>query len=309
MQLLVDGNPILFWIIRTFVLITFVYTGWWISNNRRITNLSYWRGVTPLIVIYSLAEGLRWGRATDYFHYCQDLTGELFTNYDEFIYLLWIFLFKNSGFPFWVGFVFYSFILIFSFLYLIRRFPKIARYALPLFFIITSSQSDNLIRQYFALAFIIFAIAFYFGKRYSWMIISFIVAVGIHYGAVFPIVVFVISYLLSKYYTPNKPIILVILFLFFFFFWDNSYYSFITDAISQYAPETGTRVDGYLQGSSFFTADGSLALKSGRKWGGYSNVNRVVVFLVYLFIIVAGFYVTKRRKLRFCFFVRISQYL
>lgn len=297
------NNLIIYWIIRTIVFITFIVTGYWISYKyEKIKN--YWMACLPCIVIYSLAEGLRWGRESDFFHYYNDLTSQLFTNYSETIYVFWISMFKSSGLPYWIGFVFYSFLLIFSFLYLIKRIPKIAVYSLPLFLIITSIQSENLIRQFFALAFIIFALAFYFDRKHVLMILSAIVAMKIHFSAVFPVLVLILSYILTKRYTPKKPILLVCVFLFFFFLWNATYFSTISDALIKYMPDTGTQMDGYVQSASWFNADGSQALKyGGKKWAGASLVNMLIRFLVYLFIVIAGFFATKKdNHLRLCFF-------
>ena len=293
---------LLYWIIRLLVLLSFVVPGLWMSKRYNPERL-YWIEVSPLIVIYSLAEGLRWNRENDYYHYYQDLTGSMFHDSSEWFYSLWISFFKSTGLPFWVGFVFYSFILIVAFLCLIKRFPKTALFALPLFFIITSVQSENLIRQYFALAFIIFAIAYYFDERYILMTVFLLISLGIHFSAVAPILFFIISIMAANRINTEKPIISVSLFVLLYWFWDVSYFTTIANSILGIIPETGTRADGYIQSATWFTAEGSIMMKEfGQVYGGRGILRAIIEFPTYLFIIIGGFYATKNDiKLRVCF--------
>lgn len=296
------GQYAVFWTIRIIVLIAFYLTGRWISS-RDDSSPSYWLGVSPLIILYSLAEGLRWNRETDYAHYYQDLTNSIVHDNSELLYTLWISFFKWTELPFWMGFVFYSFILIFAFLYLIRKFPQTAELALPLFFIITSVQSENLIRQFFALSFLILAIAFYFEQRYIWMGLMIVISEGIHFSAVVPVFLLMLSILLAKKFIPKSPEYAAWLFVVLFLFWDVSFFALFANTILGLIPETGTRADGYIQSATWFTAEGSLAMKSaGEEYAGRSIPKAVVQFSTYLFVIVWGFYATKNNKnLRVCY--------
>ena len=150
------GDPILFWVLRLVVLLSFFLSGYLVSYKDKEGKF-YWKYSSICIIIYSLVEGLRWNRGRDYPHYYQDLTGSLFTDYDEIAYLTWIEFFKFTGFPFWVGFIFYSFLFVYGFCFLIKRFRAQAIWALPLFFIVTVSASENLIRQFLAMSMFEFA--------------------------------------------------------------------------------------------------------------------------------------------------------
>lgn len=296
------GQYTVFWTIRIIVLIAFYLTGRWISS-RDESGPSYWLGVSPLIILYSLAEGLRWNRDTDYAHYYQDLTNSIVHDNSELLYTLWISFFKWAELPFWMGFVFYSFILIFAFLYLIRKFPQTAELALPLFFILTSIQSENLIRQFFALAFLIFAIAFFFEKRYIGMMAMLILSEGIHFSAIVPVFFLLFSVLLARKTTPKSPEVAVWIFVVLYLLWDVSYFAILANTILGLIPETGTRADGYIQSATWFTAEGSLAMKSaGQEFAGRSISLAVVQFPAYLFVIIWGFYATNNDyNLRACY--------
>lgn len=153
------GDPILFWVLRLVVLLSLFYSGYLITYKDK-NGTRYWKYSSIGIIVYSLVEGLRWDRGVDYMHYYQDITGKLYTNYSEIAYVWWTEFFKFTGLYYWMAFIFYSFLLIHGFYYLLQRFRKQAVWALPLFFIITVPSSENLIRQFLAVA--IFEYALYF---------------------------------------------------------------------------------------------------------------------------------------------------
>ena len=130
------GNPLIFWVLRLVVFLSLLYSGYLISSKDQ-DGKSFWKFSSIGIIVYSLVEGLRWNRGVDYPHYYQDLTGKLFTDYSEYVYVWWTELFKFTGLPYWIAFIFYSFLLIHGFCCLMKHFKKQAIWALPLFFIIT----------------------------------------------------------------------------------------------------------------------------------------------------------------------------
>jgi len=293
---------LLFWIVRVTVFISFILTGYWISYKKKGSQ-SYWKGVTPLILLYSFAEGLRWNRGTDYFNnYIELTTGKGFSDLSEPLYSLWISTFHNMNIPYWMAFLFYSLILIVSFLSLVKRFPKIASITLPVFFVISSMQSENLIRQYFALSLVIFALVAYFDKRYYLMALLIIISEGIHFSALVPVIFVLISVLLAKFYTPGKPVIPAILFVLIYFLWDASYFSTVMDPILKLIPETDTKMDGYVQSETWFTAEGSMSMLTGSTYAGRSLGKALLQMPTYLFIVIEGYYATKKIPfLRICY--------
>ena len=159
-----QGDPIVYWILRFITFFSLLYSGYCISfklNNN--DSREYWRYSLPALIIYSLNYGLRWNRSYDYYHYYLDLTSDnLWTDYDEPLYLLWIDFFKFTELPYWVAFIFYSAILMYSFMLLLKKFPKAAVWALPLFFILPRNV-DNFVRQYFATAFVFIGLYYLLG--------------------------------------------------------------------------------------------------------------------------------------------------
>ena len=71
-----SGDPILYWILRFIVLLSFFLSGYLISYKDK-NGRNYWKYSSICIIFYSLIEGLRWNRGVDYPHYYQDLTGKL----------------------------------------------------------------------------------------------------------------------------------------------------------------------------------------------------------------------------------------
>ena len=162
------GDPLVYWILRFITFFALLYSGYKISFKLDENNSKqYWRCSLPALIIYSLNYGLRWNRSYDYYHYYFDLTSDnLWTDYDEPLYLLWIDFFKFTGLPYWVAFVFYSAILMYSFMLLLKKYPKAAVWALPLFFILPSNV-DNFVRQYFATAFVFIGLYYLLEDKYK----------------------------------------------------------------------------------------------------------------------------------------------
>lgn len=173
------GDPTIFWILRLVVFLTLLYSGYLITYKND-DEKSYWKYSSIGIIVYSLVEGLRWNRGIDYPHYYQDITGKLFTDYSETVYVWWTELFKFTGLPFWVAFIFYSFLFIHGFYFLLKKFKKQAVWALPLFFIITVGSSENLIRQFLAVSMFEYALYFFLEKKYGKSAIFALLTVQIH---------------------------------------------------------------------------------------------------------------------------------
>ena len=278
------GDPIIYWILRLILFTALAITGYRISYKLEDQN-NYWRYTSPVIVVYSLVEGLRYMRSWDYPHYMQDLTGELFSDYKEVLYILWTDLFKFTGLPFWVGFVFYSAILIISFCCLVKLYPKSAVWAFPLFLIIPS-QSTNLVRMYLAMAFVLFGIYYIQTGRKKIGLGNMLASVGIHFS-VLPII-FILLFLLFRESKLNKRIgfILISSYIALFILWDASFFDIIAQWVSS------IDISEYSQGQVYFdnaenwfgTAGDITSKYSGFSKAGFimSTLNMIVpLYIIY----------------------------
>lgn len=215
----IAGDPIIYWTLKTLLLIILFISGYAISYLDT-DGTKYWKLATPAIIAYSLEYGLRWNRSFDYPHYYQDLTGGLYQEYSDPIYLLWIDFVKGVGIDPIVVFVFYSAILIFAFLLVLKERRELAFLALPLFMLIPT-QADNHIRQYFAFAFIMIGYYFDYKKKAKISYIWYLLGLGIHASGLF-CVAFILFF---KYVKIEKiirtPWILITLYLALYFLWDS----------------------------------------------------------------------------------------
>lgn len=297
------GNVFIYWTLQSFCLLTCVICGAIISKSK----YSYWKTAFPLVIVYSLVEGLRWNRGVDYLHYCQDLTSYLYADYSEHLYLGWISLFKSSGLSYWVAFVLYSALLIISYLKLVKNFRNSAYLSLPLFFIITNLAAENLIRQYLAVPFVIFCIDQVWRKKWIVAGAFALVAANIHYSAIIPLAVIVlyeisklgkVQVFFRKLALTKKPYILIALFLFTFFFWKSSYMNELAGYIFMFDISSETHGAGYLS-DRWLTTDGIADFSRQRQ---ISLIARTLMLGTYLPAIYFGFYAMKNNaKVGICF--------
>ncbi len=254
------GDPLIYWILRTIVLLSLLRAGWVITKSApRCDN--FWKASLPSIFIYSIVQGLRWMRGADYWHYYLDATGRWSSggtpNPEPLYKFLVDFLGVILGTPYWMMFIIYSLLLIVPVFLIVRKIPQSAVWTLPLFYIITVTSSENLIRQFIAVSFILYAYYAYLKDDLKGMYISLTCAPLIHFSAIIPVFVF----LLLKYKTLEikRPWILVGIYLVLYFFWNPDYFQPFADYVQ------GLSIDNsnYLTDTDrWLTSDGALERKS-----------------------------------------------
>ena len=102
-------------------------------------------------------------------------------------------------------------------------------------------------------------------------------------------------------YKPSKPYIPAFIFLILYFFWEYSYFAEISEPILRLFPETGLRMDGYVESDTWFTSEGSMSLETtGKAYAGRHITTAIIQLPLYFFIVIAGFYASERKwELRF----------
>lgn len=298
------GDPIVYWALRLLLLAILINSGWRISYKDKDGD-NYWMNVFPSIIAYSLIQGLRWNRGADYPHYYQDLTGTLFTEYKEPIYLLWIDVFKWTGFPGPVGFVFYSFLLIFAFCCVLKYFRKGAVWTLPLFLLMTGS-AENIIRQYFAVSFVLFAYYYYLRginyRKEMWLCLA--IVPMIHVSGLFADAFFLLCIYAHKikFYLKWKQWYLyplLGLYIYVNYFWDARYFSFIVDFIDSLDLDEESYKAGYgIDAERWFTDEGSISkvLYGRATVRTISLLNEISFFLTNVIMICGGYYLLKKKS-------------
>lgn len=302
------GEPIVYWFLRIFLLIVLTYCGWGISNDtpKRYNKYAWFAGIS-----YSLIEGLRWLRGADYPHYYNDIVTLLgqYNNIDklpdvvtvepELLYRIWCTVFYYSNLPFWVAFIVYSALLMGGVLLILRHYRKAAVWALPLFFILTPS-AENLIRQYIAVSFILYAYYFYLSDKKKKMWISLCAVPLIHFSGIIAVIVFVISVYLPQCVVRKMqanwlPCLLVLLFLYCYYFWDSSNLSYLVDFLQKYVKLDSEKASNYVDyADRWFTDEGSISNVLGKNAGVISLLNTIVNIVTYVSIIILGFFAQKK---------------
>lgn len=290
------GDPIVFWVLRLLVFLSLLYSGYLISYKYN-DGKSYWKYSLIGIVVYSLVEGLRWNRGIDYPHYYQDLTGKLFTDYSEYVYIWWTELFKFTGLPFWVAFIFYSFLFIHGFYYLLKKFKKQAVWALPLFFIITVGSSENLIRQFLAVSMFEYALYFFLEKRYWKSAIFALLTVQIHNSVIITIVGALFVYFIHFDKKIKTGYLLVGIYLLFYYFWNPSYLAPITTWLSSLSVGDSSNMSSYLENAEFwFSDESSLSVRLGFVSRAASMFSSTVSLVTTCIIIKYGYDLSQKNE-------------
>lgn len=299
------GDPFVYWSFYVLLVFILTYCGWGISNDdEKQTHFGKYAWIAG--VSYSLIEGLRWLRGADYYHYYMDLDtnfkATVCTPDPEPIYEWWVNLFYMTGLHPSIAFIFYSALLIIGVLLIFKSYPKAALWGLPLFFLMTNSQTENIVRQTLATSFLIFAYVAYLNEKKKLMYAMLCVVPLIHSAGLYGVALFLVFTYVK---VPLKqPWILVALFLFAYYFWNPDWFQGFADYLSKLNLGDDFKGQGYLDNSDrWFTSEGSLSNVLGKKAVQLSMLYIIINFLVNLFTVLFGFYACKDdRKLQIVYY-------
>lgn len=295
------GDPAIYWTFYVLLTLILAFCGWGISKDdekqSQFNKYAWIAGIS-----YSLIEGLRWLRGADYYHYYMDLDTNfkagVCTPDPEPLYEWWVNLFHMTGLHPSIAFIIYSALLIFGVLLIFKSYPKAALWGLPLFFLMTNSQTENIIRQTFATSFLIFAYVAYLNEKQKLMFAMLVVVPLIHSAGLYGVALFLVFTYVK---VPLKqPWILVALFLFVYYFWNPDWFQGFADYLSKLNLGDDVKGQGYLDNSDrWFTSEGSITNVLGKKAVQLSMLYVSINFLVNLFVVLFGFYACKDdRKLQ-----------
>ena len=295
------GDPAIYWTFYVLLTLILAFCGWGISKDdekqSQFNKYAWIAGIS-----YSLIEGLRWLRGADYYHYYMDLDTNfkagVCTPDPEPLYEWWVNLFHMTGLHPSIAFIIYSALLIFGVLLIFKSYPKAALWGLPLFFLMTNSQTENIIRQTLATSFLIFAYVAYLNEKKKLMLAMLCVVPLIHSAGLYGVALFLVFTYVK---IPLKqPWILVALFLFAYYFWNPDWFQGFADYLSKLNLGDDVKGQGYLDNSDrWFTSEGSIANVLGKGATQLSMLYVSVNFLVNLFTVWFGFYASRDdRKLQ-----------
>lgn len=214
-------------------------------------------GITALL-IYTLNEGLRFGRGIDYNYYWNAYetltTGKEYETNIGFLYFIKALVFLEIP---WQGCVMLiSFVYIFAVLFLMKSFKEVLPFALPLFVLFSIDEVNNMIRWFFAFSFVLIGISYQLRENRKlnakFVLLSF-VACTIHY-AIIPIPI--MFYLLTLIKKPLlHPFVSISLFYAIAFLFDTSFMMQFVDLFN-FLAMTSEKFETYSNNPEFWLTGG-----------------------------------------------------
>lgn len=189
---------IIFVILKSIELITFILYGFILSRTKSVKE--YWHKAWMPILIFTLVEGLRFGRRIDYnvYFFRYENIGNNFNSEDyEFLFKTIVYIFYNCDIPYCFFIATNSLFIIFSIFLLLQHFRKYLKFVLPILLFCTI-QSENYIRWYLAFAFVLIALHYLIQEKKKYSYIFFICAIFVHVGTLFLFPIFFFTTLICK---------------------------------------------------------------------------------------------------------------
>ena len=194
---------IVFVALRMILFLTFFICGRF-ASKKKITGqykYTYWSCVLPAIIVYTLVEGLRYGRGMDFFNYFTAYQNLNYVNTEKWgvtfklIYKLMHFL----DVPQTMIFCIFSFITIVVFTLFMKHFRLYSTFMFPLFLLATLVQSENIVRQYISMAFSMLSIMYCINKDLQKVLLSLLISFLFHKASLF-----IIPFIVFAYFWTNK---------------------------------------------------------------------------------------------------------
>lgn len=221
------------------------------------------------ISIYTLNEGLRFGRGIDYNLYYNtylDLAAGRSINKEPVFSFISEF-FISFGLPYQALILFMSFMFILSLLYFLRNYRDLLPLALPLFVFFSRPEVENMVRWYLAFSFFLFGLADLIKKEklsIRYLAFSFF-ACSIHY-AIIPIPIF--SYVIYRFkHVFLKPFLSLSVFFAVYFFFETDFMLQFVDLVNMLADVGGERFANYGKSPEYWLSGGFAGEEKSGKIG------------------------------------------
>ena len=184
-------------------------------KKREIIHLSF---IIIPIIIYSLIEGLRYGRGNDYFEYkyIYENAHSIFNYNDEnleYLFTLLNYILRDANIPYYGAFIVYSFLTIFFIVIGLRKLniSGICKFALPLFLVATLFQSENIVRQTISFSICFAGICYLIKGEKTTFLALIALALGFHNTAIIIFLATVLLFLVKNQLPPLKLTIVLYL--------------------------------------------------------------------------------------------------
>lgn len=220
----------IFNILRYFLFCLFLISGVIIMqiplsrSKKYIYDKVYWLACLLPLLLYSFMEGTRWKRGVDYM-YNYNIANNIVKSGD-IVYDTYALILYKLGISWVFFFVSVSFLLIFSIFLYAKLFHKAF---IPIVFFVyafSMQQSENLMRQYAAISFVLISLYFVLNKKYLFSAIVFVLSFYTHSSSLF-IVPFIITAFVCYKYNSNFLIIKRLKFIFLILYIIAPYLSYL----------------------------------------------------------------------------------
>lgn len=259
--------------------IALYYGGKGLSTNN-ILKLFFNKYTMFAVVVFTLNEGLRWGRGLDYNAYYNSYQEIVRYNISTFEWLftmlIRIFGYLNLSWQWFVAFM--SLLLILSMVYFSSTFKSKSVYML-LIFAVESSEPENLMRWYMAFSFLLVALHFLLEEKYKYYILLSILAFLIHEASLFLPPIYLLIYLKKKNDAIFNPYIAIPLYFVITYLFSADFFLRIAEPI-RYINAMFARFESYSQNMSYYYTGGYS--------GNYENLS-ITLSAYYSFLVYFGY--------------------
>lgn len=279
-------------ILLLFMLFVLYKTGLHLQKKWKIISAA---GLSSLLV-YTLNEGLRFGRGIDYNLYWRGYMNlehgwDTQTNIGFYILEKTLVLFNL---PWQACVIIMSFIFILATLILMKNYRQVIMFALPLWVFFTKESVENLMRWNLAFSFIMIGLSFLLQEdkiiNYKFWILS-LIGATFHY-AILPIpIVFNLLYFFNK--PIIKPVYALVIFLVISLLFEVKFMMHFANMLNNLS-FMGDKFQGYIDNAEFWLTKSVGGVRSSSWIGGYQT------FLSF-FLAIAGYICCKKMDKKYIF--------
>lgn len=240
------------------------------------------------ILVFTLNEGLRFGRWIDYNNYYFFYQQALQLNQSRFTELFFVGICRTINA---LGGTYQVLILLMSFMHILggvlflRRYRSIAPYALPLYAFFSYSYAENLVRWYFGFSFVLIGLYYLFSedeqkKKHNillYLLFS-IIGMNIHFGMfiIFPFFLIIIHF--KKPLLP--PVATVSIYVALVLFFRMEFMQPLIDVANLYGDILGGRFESYAENADRWLTAGALGLEKTNSYRGFLLTSIFIICVV-----------------------------
>lgn len=227
------------------IIYLFLFLFFFLYGKRMDNSKKYWLTAIPMIIIYSLIEGVRFDRGPDYLFYKYRF--ENVATYDETqIVFKWLNQFLTFlDFNYVGAYMVYSLIFIVCAIFFIQQYDVGRKWMYLLFIPATLLFTETFVRQAVGFSFLFLGLRFWNEKKWIYCCIAILISYFIHSSLLITFVIIIfIDYFVRK---VPKPVYTICIYLFFALFFDSSNIDIVAKLIRKSGIELDNHFQNYLE--------------------------------------------------------------